>query len=156
MAGLVRWGWDPFKDMEREMQALTDRFSRMVTPWSGRTTSNREALMAADWAPTVDISETEAEYLVKAELPEVDRKDVKVTLQDRLLTIQGERKQEKEEKGKRFHRVERSYGTFLRTFEIPDRVDDQKLKAEFKDGMLLVHLPKTEVAKSKSVEVPVE
>ncbi|MFB3778240.1 MAG: Hsp20/alpha crystallin family protein [Bryobacteraceae bacterium] len=112
--------------------------------------------MVADWSPTVDISETDDEYLVKAEIPEVDRKDVKVTVQDGLLTIQGERKQEKEEKGKRFHRVERAYGTFLRTFDMPDGVDEEKLRAEFKDGMLLVHLPKTEKAKTKAIEVKVE
>jgi HSP20 family protein len=104
----------------------------------------------------VDISETDAEYLVKAEIPEVDKKDVKVTVQDGLLTIQGERTREKEEKGRKFHRVERSYGTFMRTFDIPDGVDEGKLKAEFKDGMLLVHLPKTEKAKTKAIEVKVE
>jgi HSP20 family protein len=156
MASLIRWGWDPFKEMEKEMQELTDRFGRMLSRWPSRVTGAREALTVADWAPTVDISETDAEYLVKAEIPEVDKKDVKVTVQDGLLTIQGERKQEKEEKGRRFHRVERSYGTFMRTFDIPDGVDEQKLKAEFKDGMLLVHLPKTEKAKTKAIEVKVE
>ncbi len=156
MAGLIRWGWDPFKEMEKEMQDLTDRFSRMLSRWPSRSSGTREALMVADWSPTVDISETDDEYLVKAEIPEVDRKDVKVTVQDGLLTIQGERKQEKEEKGKRFHRVERAYGTFLRTFDMPDGVDEEKLRAEFKDGMLLVHLPKTEKAKTKAIEVKVE
>jgi HSP20 family protein len=142
--------------MEKEMQELTDRFSRMLSRWPSRGSAMREALTVADWSPTVDISETDAEYLVKAEIPEVDRKDVKVTVQDGLLTIQGERKQEKEEKGKRFHRVERSYGTFLRTFDMPDGVDEEKVKAEFKDGMLLVHLPKTEKARTKVIEVKVE
>jgi HSP20 family protein len=156
MAGLIRWGWDPFKDMEKEMQELTDRFSRLLSRWPSRTTGAREALTVADWAPSVDISETDNEFLIKAEIPEVDKKDVKVTVQDGLLTLQGERKQEKEEKGKRFHRIERSYGTFLRTFEMPDGVDEEKLKAEFKDGLLLVHLPKTEKARSKAVEVKVE
>lgn len=138
------------------MQELTDRFSRMLSRWPARGTGAREALTTADWAPTVDISETDSEYLVKAEIPEVDKKDVKVTVQDGLLTIQGERKQEKEEKGKKFHRIERSYGTFMRTFDIPDGVDDQKLKAEFKDGMLVVHLPKTEKVKTRTIEVKVE
>jgi HSP20 family protein len=156
MASLIRWGWDPFKDMEKEMQELTDRFSRMLSRWPTRASGMREALTVADWAPTVDISETDAEYLVKAEIPEVDKKDVKVTVQDGLLTIQGERKREKEEKGRRYHRVERSYGTFMRTFDIPDGVDEDKLKAEFKDGMLMVHLPKTEKAKSRAIEVKVE
>ena len=156
MAGLIRSGWDPFEDIEKEMQELTDRFSRMFSRWPSRSSGTREALTVADWSPSVDISETDAEYLVKAEIPEVDRKDVKVTVQDRLLTIQGERKHEKEEKGKRFHRVERSYGNFMRSFGLPDGVDEEKLNAEFKEGMLLVHLPKTEKARTKAIEVKVE
>ena len=156
MANLIRWGWDPFKEMEREMQDLTSRFGRMLSSSPSRGMGSREAVSVADWAPSVDISETDTEYLVKAEIPEVEKKDVKVTLQDGLLTLQGERRQEKEEKGKRFHRVERSYGTFLRTFELPDGVDEEKLRAEFKEGMLLVHLPKTEKAKTRAIEVRVE
>jgi len=156
MASLIRWGWDPFKEMEREMQELTNRFSRMLSSSPARGIGAREAMAVADWAPSVDISETDEEYLIKAEIPEVDKKDVRVTVQDGLLSIQGERRQEREEKGKRFHRVERSYGTFLRTFDLPDGVDEDKLKAEFKEGMLLVHLPKTEKAKPKAIEVKVE
>ncbi len=156
MANLIRWGWDPFKEMEREMQELTSRFGRMLSSSPSRAMGSREAVSVADWAPSVDISETDNEYLVKAEIPEVEKKDVKVTLQDGLLTLQGERRQEKEEKGKRFHRVERSYGTFLRTFELPDGVDEEKLRAEFKEGMLLVHLPKTEKMKTRAIEVRVE
>lgn len=156
MASLIRWGWDPFKEMEREMQELTNRFSRMLSSSPARSIGARESVAVADWAPSVDISETDEEYLIKAEVPEVDKKDVRVTVQDGLLSIQGERRQEREEKGKRFHRVERSYGTFLRTFDLPDGVDEDKLRAEFKEGMLLVHLPKTEKAKPKAIEVKVE
>jgi len=156
MASLIRWGWDPFKEMEREMQELTNRFSRMLSSSPARSIGARESVAVADWAPSVDISETDEEYLIKAEIPEVEKKDVRVTVQDGLLSIQGERRQEREEKGKRFHRVERSYGTFLRTFDLPDGVDEDKLKAEFKEGMLLVHLPKTEKAKPKAIEVKVE
>jgi HSP20 family protein len=155
MAGLIRWGRDPFAEMEREMRELTERFNRMLSFWPARPAA-RESLSVADWAPSVDISETDSEYLVKAEVPGIDKKDVKVTVQDHLLTLQGERKQEKEEKGRRFHRVERSYGSFFRTFEIPEGVDESKLKAEFKDGVLTVHLPKTEKAVSKAIEVKVE
>ena len=107
-------------------------------------------------SPVVDISETDAEYLLKAEIPEVDRKDVKVTVQDGMLAIRGERKQEKEEKGKRFHRIERSYGSFARSFTLPEDVDDTKLKAEFKEGVLFVHLPKSAKLKTKAVEIRVE
>jgi HSP20 family protein len=156
MGGLIRWGWDPCRDMEKEMQDLTDRFSRMLSQRPAQGSGERQTLTVADWSPAVDISETDAEYVVKTEIPEVDKDDVKVTVQDNLLIIQGERKHEKEERGKRFLRTERAYGTFLRTFDIPDGVDVAKLKAEFKEGMLLVHLSKTEKAKTKAIEVKVE
>jgi HSP20 family protein len=103
----------------------------------------------------VDITESGEEYLIKAEIPEVKREDVKVSVENGVLTMQGERKQEKEEKGKKFHRVERYYGSFLRTFTVPDNVDDTKVRAEFKDGILNVHLPKTEKAKPKAIDVKV-
>ena len=101
----------------------------------------------------MDISEDDKEYLVKADLPEIKKEDVKVTLEDKLLSISGERKSEKEEKKKKFHRIERSYGTFLRTFRLPDDADAKKIAAEFKDGVLEVRLPKTPAAKPKAVEV---
>ena len=109
----------------------------------------------ADWAPPVDVQETDKEYLIKAELPEVKKEDVKVDVLDGVLTIEGERTQEKEEKGKKFHKVERSYGKFVRQFALPTEVDAAKVQAEFKDGMLNVHLPKTAVAKPKAIEVKV-
>jgi HSP20 family protein len=112
-------------------------------------------LTVPDWAPMVDISETDDEYLVKAEIPEVKKEEVKVRVENGVLTIEGERKQEREEKGKKFHRVERYYGTFLRTFTVPENVDEKKVKAEFKDGVLNVHLPKAEMAKPKAIEVKV-
>jgi HSP20 family protein len=92
-------------------------------------------MIVADWAPSVDISETDGAYQIKAEIPDVKKEDVKVTLEDGVLTIQGERKQEKEERGKKYHRVERSYGSFVRSFTLPDLVDEEKVKAEFKDGV---------------------
>ena len=112
-------------------------------------------MTAADWTPTVDISETEAEYAIKAELPEVKKEDVKVTVEDGVLTIQGERKQEKEEKGKKYHRIERSYGRFVRSFTLPDTVDEGKVRAEYADGVLNLHLPKSEKAKPKQIDVKI-
>jgi HSP20 family protein len=144
--------WDPFKELEE----ISDRFNRLFGRLPARHESGREAMTVADWAPTVDITEDDNEYLIKAEIPEVDKKDVKVTVQEGVLTLQGERKQEKEEKGKKFHRIERSYGSFVRSFVLPDDVSEDKLKAEFKDGMLLVHLPKAEKPKPKAIEVKVE
>src|SRR5258708_245555 len=109
----------------------------------------------ANWTPPVDIQETEKEYIVKADLPDVKKEDVKVELDGDMLTVEGERKQEKEEKTKRFHRTERAYGKFVRRFGLPTHVDGANVKAEFKDGVLNVHLPKTEAAKPKAIEVKV-
>lgn len=145
---LVRW--DPF----RELEEMSDRLNRVFTR-SALRTNGKENLTVADWMPTVDISETEGEYLIKAELPEVKKEDVKVTVEDGVLTLQGERRQEKEEKGKRFHRVERSYGSFLRSFALPESVDESQVKAEYKDGVLNLHLPKSEKVKPKAIDVKV-
>ncbi|WP_447972239.1 Hsp20/alpha crystallin family protein [Nitrospira sp. Kam-Ns4a] len=143
--------WDPF----RELEDISERLSRMVSRPSGRRPERREALTVADWTPRVDIIETEKEFLIKAELPEVKKEDVKVTVQDGVLTIQGERKQEKDEKGKKFHRIERAYGSFIRSFLVPDHADEAHVSAEFKDGVLTLHLPKSEKAKPKAIEVKV-
>jgi HSP20 family protein len=141
---------------------MSERLNRLLAnlgaPLVARTPavgSDRESLTVPEWAPVVDIAETADEFLIKAELPEVKREDVKVTLENGVLTIMGERKQEQEEKGKRFHRIERAYGSFMRTFTVPDNVDEDKLRADFKDGVLTVHLPKTEKAKPKAIEVKV-
>jgi HSP20 family protein len=95
------------------------------------------------------------EYLIKADLPEVKKEDVRVELQDGMLCLRGERRQEKEEKGKKFHRIERVYGQFERRLALPSEVDPQEVAAEFKDGVLNVHLPKSASAKPKSIEVRV-
>jgi HSP20 family protein len=116
---------------------------------------DKESMTITEWAPSVDISEDAKEWLVKADLPEVKKEDVKVTVENGLLTITGERKFEKEEKDKKYHRIERSYGNFLRSFTLPDAADGSKVNAEFKDGVLKVHLPKSEKAKPKAEEVKV-
>jgi HSP20 family protein len=146
---LVRW--DPF----RELEEVSDRLNRMFARPAARTSNGKETMIVADWTPSVDISETESEYQIKAEIPDVKKEDVKVTVEDGVLTIQGERKQEKEEKGKKFHRIERAYGSFVRTFSLPDVIEEEKVKAEFKDGVLNLHLPKSEKAKPKAIEVKV-
>jgi HSP20 family protein len=148
MSALMRW--DPFRELEEVSERLNRMFARPAT-----RTNGKETMTVADWAPTVDISETDGEYQIKAEIPDVKKEDVKVTVEDGVLTIQGERKQEKEEKGKRYHRIERSYGSFVRSFSLPDVIDEEKVKAEFKDGVLSLHLPKSEKAKPKAIEVKV-
>ena len=145
---LVRW--DPF----RELEDMSERLNRVFSRPSLRN-SGKENLTVADWMPTVDISETEGEYLIKAELPEVRKEDVKVTVENGVLTLQGERRQEKDEKGKRFHRVERSYGSFVRSFSLPESVDENAVKAEYKEGVLNLHLPKSEKVKPKAIDVKV-
>ncbi len=107
------------------------------------------------WAPPLDVQETEKEYLIKADLPAVGKEEVKVGIEDGILTVEGERKQEKEEKGKRFHRVERTFGRFVRRVSVPSDVDATMVSAEFKDGVLNVHLPKTPTAKPRSIDVQI-
>lgn len=141
--------WNPFKELEDVRNRLNDLFGR----FPATTESGREMLAMADWIPTVDISETDAAYLIKAEIPGVKKEEAKVTLQDGMLIIEGERKQEKEEKDKKFHRIERSYGSFVRSFRLPENVEESSVIAEFKDGMLNVTLPKSKKAESKSVNV---
>lgn len=139
--------WDPFRELEDVSNRLNRMFSRSAI------TRDKDALTVFDWAPTVDIAETAEEYQIKAELPEVKKEDIKVSIDNNMLRIEGERRQEKEEKGKKWHRVERSYGSFLRTFTLPENADGSKMSAEYKNGMLNVHLPKAAKAAPKTVEV---
>ncbi len=141
--------WEPI----REFEDLFDRYTRAMGLSANR---GQELVSKGDWLPRVDISETDDEFLIKAEIPEVRKEDVKVHIDNGILTIQGERKQEKDERKEKFHRVERYYGSFVRSFTLPDNVDDAAIKASFKDGMLNLSLPKSAVAKPKSIEVMVE
>jgi HSP20 family protein len=145
---LVRW--DPFRELE-EMSTRLNRFLGAPRHRSG----DEEGAFFADWAPAIDVQETDIEYLMKADLPDVRKEDVKIDVKDRVLTIEGERKQEKEEQGKKFHRLERSYGKFIRRLALPTDVDDQKIAADFKDGVLNVHIPKSASAKPRSISVKV-
>ena len=142
--------WNPF----RELEDIQTRLNRVFNEAPLRRPDG-DGFFFANWAPPVDIQETDKEYLIKAELPEVKKENVKVEMLDGVLTIEGERTQEKEEKGKKFHKVERAYGKFVRQFALPTEVEATKVQAEFKDGMLNVHLPKSAGAKPKTVEVKV-
>ena len=141
--------WDPW----REIDDLFHRYTRAV---GMPRTGNQASMEPGDWSPQVDIAETDKEFVIKAEIPEVKKEDVKVTVENGVLTIRGERKQETEEKGKKFHRIERHYGSFTRSFTLPDNVDAANIKASFKDGMLGLTIQKTAEAKPKSIEVKVE
>jgi len=145
---LVRW--DPFRELEHMQSRLNRFFSD--TPFQ-RTAD--DGMSFSGWSPAVDLQETDKEYLIKADLPDVKKEDVKVELLDGAVTIEGERQQEKEEKGKKFHKIEREYGKFLRRFALPTEVDASKVQAEFKNGVLNVHLPKSATAKPKAIDVKV-
>src|SRR5580765_8642238 len=125
--------WDPFK----EMDDLQRRLGSVLGLAPQRPVNGKEEMTVAQWLPLVDITEDDQAYLIKAELPEVKKEDVKVTVENGVLTISGERKFEKEEK-KKYHRVERCYGSFARIFSLPDNGDSTKVNAEFKDGVLKV------------------
>jgi len=148
--------WDPLKDWDpvRELDEFQNRLSSLFERPSMRR--GRDGGDLSSWSPAVDIIEDEKEFLVKAELPEVKKEDVHVTVENGVLTIQGERKFEKEEKNKRYHRTERSYGSFTRSFGLPEGADASKVKAEFKDGLLQIHMPKSENARPKQIQVKVE
>ena len=153
MSALTRW--NPFRemeDMQRRMSSLFDWNSLRHHAPSGE----QESIMVPEWSPLVDIAEDDKEYLIKVELPEVQKEDVKITVENGTLTISGERKSEKEEKGRKFHRVERYYGRFERSFGIPDDADPDAVKAEYKDGLLRVRLGKGEKARPKQIEVKVD
>lgn len=144
--------WNPFRDM----QDLQNRVLHALQTKSAAAASGRqESIATAEWSPAVDISEDAAEYLIKAELPEVRREDVKVTVENGVLTLKGERRLEKQENGLKFHRVERAYGSFLRNFHLPEDTDPSKVSAEFKDGILQIRLPKQEAALPRQIEVKI-
>jgi HSP20 family protein len=152
MNALTRW--NPFREMEDVQRRMSSLFDWSPFRRSSLTT-DQESISVSEWAPLVDIVENDKEYLIKVELPEVRKDDVKVTVEEGTLIIAGERKAEKEEKGRRFHRVERYHGRFERSFTVPDDAESSNVKAEFKDGVLRVHLAKSEKARPKQIEVKV-
>ena len=145
MRALAPWtGTDVFK---REMDRLFDRF--FEPRWD-------EFELVGEWAPRVDVSETKDAVVVKAEMPGMEQKDINVELENQVLTIKGEKHQEKEEKGERFHRTERSWGAFSRTFRLPAAVEGGKVNATFKNGVLTVTLPKAPTARGTTIPVKAE
>lgn len=148
--------WEPFRDL----MSLQDRMNRLFDE-SYRSTQQRggaedEWALGGSWAPAVDIYEQGTDIVLKAELPGVDPKDVDIRLENNVLSLRGQRKLESEVKRESYHRVERSYGTFSRSFTLPTVVDQASIKAEFKDGLLRLTLPKREEAKPKQIQINVE
>lgn len=144
--------WRPMREMiniQEEMNRLFDRF------FSRDLLAEDEFVSLGDWSPSVDIKEDKEEYVVTAELPGMKKDDVQITFSNGTLKIEGERQKEKEEKNVNYHRVERVYGKFCRSFQLPSSIQQNKISAEFKDGILTIHLPKSEEAKPKVIEVKV-
>lgn len=139
--------WRGMETLRQEMERVFDRF--FEPRWD-----EFEAVGA--WAPKLDFSETKDAFVVKAEVPGVEQKDISVSIQDQMLTIRGEKHKEKEEKDEKYHRVERSWGAFARTIALPAGVDTGKVDATFKDGVLSVKLPKTPAAKGTTIPVKAE
>ena len=139
--------WRGMETLRQEMERVFDRF--FEPRWD-----ELEAVGA--WAPKLDFSETKDAFVVKAEVPGVEQKDISVSIQDQMLTVKGEKHKEKEEKDEKYHRVERSWGAFARTIALPAGVDTEKVNATFKDGVLSVKLPKTPAAKGTTIPVKAE
>ncbi len=144
---LVRW--EPFTGVD-------EVFNRMMPALFGRLPRIADGDTKYAWAPSADISETEKEFLIRAELPAVKKEDVKVTVDQGMITIEGERKEQKEDKSEKYHRKETFQGTFMRSFSLPDNVDEGGIRCESKDGVLVVHLPKVTAPPQKSKQIKVE
>lgn len=148
---LIRW--EPFRELD-------NLFTR-CNPFFGRLPAGRPSVTGVDtqaapvWAPAANVSETDAEYLIKAELPEVSKDDIKVSVDDGVITISGERRNEVEQKAERMHRIESCYGSFFRSFRLPDDADVDGIHAESKNGILKVRVPKQAAARPRTVEVQV-
>lgn len=143
---LIRW--EPFG-------AMDDMLSRFPA-WFGRWPRPPGAEAGTDWAPSVDISETGGEYLIRASLPGVKKEDAKVTVQNGMLTLSGERQQQEEQKDEKFHKIESFYGSFSRSFALPDAVKEDAIRADSKDGVLTVHVPKIKVEAKKPTTIKVQ
>jgi HSP20 family protein len=143
--------WEPFRDL----LSLQERMNRMFNEQYRGASPDDDWALGGSWAPAVDIYEQGHDIVLKAELPGVDPKDVDIRLENNVLTLRGQRKFENEVKKESYHRVERSYGSFSRSFTLPSVVDQGNIKADFKDGILKLVLPKREEAKPKQIEINV-
>ena len=146
---LIRW--TPFRELDDIFARYSPFFGHRPVSAAGATDESSDAA----WTPVANISETDAEYLIKAELPEVAREDVKVTVNDGVITIRGERRKEAEHKDEKFHRIESFYGSFARSFRLPEDADVAAIQAESRNGVLKVRVPKQPAARARTVEVQV-
>ena len=140
--------WDPYRDLV----TLRDRMNRLFEDVSGPRAEEKDVL-ASSWAPSVDIYENENEVVLAAEIPGVDEKDVEIKVEDNNLTLRGERKFEKETKEENYHRIERSYGSFFRSFALPSYIDQDRIEAEHENGVLKIRMPKRSELKPRKVKI---
>lgn len=149
---MSRIRWVPLEEVAPLFNRLmSSNFARWSGPSPEATGGNK-----VEWAPTADISETDTEYVIRAELPAVKKEDVQVTIDQGMITIKGERKQQKEDKNEKYHRIESFYGSFERSFLLPDNVNADAIRCDSKDGILTVHVPKTEIQKNKPKQITVQ
>lgn len=143
--------WEPFADTESVFNRLV---SSSLARWPrglGQASGGK-----LDWSPSADISETDQEYVIRAELPAVKKEDVQVTFDDGMITIKGERKQQKEDKSEKYHRIESFYGSFERAFTLPENINADSIRCESKDGILTVHIPKMQTQKAQPKQISVQ
>jgi HSP20 family protein len=143
--------WRPFRDVV----SIQDEMNKLFDDFFGRPVLRTEWTDSA-WNPSVDVSEDKDNVIIKAEMPGMNKEDIKISVQDGVLTLKGEKKQEKEEKDKNYHRIERSYGSFCRSFQLPTSVKSDKIKAGYKDGVLSIALPKAEEVKPKEIPISID
>jgi HSP20 family protein len=143
--------WTPF----RELTTMQERMNKLFEDVMKSPHRSDEGLSNPNWAPAVDIYETDKEIVMKAELPEMQEKDIEIKVEDNILILSGERRMEKEVKEENYHRIERAYGSFNRSFTLPRTVDRENIKASYKDGVLKVLLPKKEEVKPKQIKIDV-
>jgi len=141
--------WEPFGGMDD----MFNRFPSLFEKWARLSGTGEKGV---GWAPSVDISETDQEYLIRASLPAVKKEDVNVTVEDGMLTVSGERRQQQQQKDEKFHKIENFYGSFARTFSLPEGTDPSAIRAESKDGVLTIHVPKARAETKKPTTVKVQ
>jgi HSP20 family protein len=151
--------WEPFgsirrrgKDVFSELTGMQQEMNRLFDEFFGE---RRTEAVEGAWLPAVDVSETDTELVIRAELPGLTHDNIELNLQDNVLSLKGEKKQEQKEEKENFHRVERSYGSFSRSFTLPADVKASEIQATFKDGVLVITLPKAEEAKPKKIQITV-
>ena len=144
--------WDPFRDLE----TLQERMNRIFNETLVRIQRPEEGLLEGAWKPAVDIFEEEENFIVKAELPEIDPKEIDIRVEENTLTIKGERKIEREDKKENYHLVERAYGSFQRSFTLPQSIQRDNIKANYEKGVLTITLPKKPERKPKQIKVEVK